>query len=93
MFKNSTHVFVEDSIWGNKDRKYIANYGTFVLRLQKLMLRRRRGILRLHLWVITADHRIGGRGDWMERVSMRCNDAQLMAVYPGKQQPAMSHLK
>ena len=30
MFKNSTRVFVEDIIWGKKERKYIANYGTTV---------------------------------------------------------------
>jgi len=27
MFRNSTRVFVEDLIWGDKERKYIANYG------------------------------------------------------------------
>ena len=35
MFKNSTRVFVEDSIWGKKERKYIANYGTIVSWLQQ----------------------------------------------------------
>jgi hypothetical protein len=27
MFKNSTRTFVMDMIWGEKERKYIANYG------------------------------------------------------------------
>jgi len=35
MFKNSTRVFVEDTIWGNKERKYIANFGNFVPQMQQ----------------------------------------------------------
>jgi hypothetical protein len=27
IFKNSTRAFLEDNIWGDKERKYIANYG------------------------------------------------------------------
>jgi hypothetical protein len=30
IFRNSTRTFLEDSIWENKERKYIANYGSLL---------------------------------------------------------------
>lgn len=30
MFRNSTRILVMDTIWGDKERKYIANYGIYL---------------------------------------------------------------
>jgi hypothetical protein len=44
LFKNSTRALVEDVIWGNKERKYIANYGN-VFYMRALTLIRGGGVL------------------------------------------------
>lgn len=50
MFRNSARTFVEDTVWGNKHRKYIANYGMMVLHVQTdSIMQRARSFMITHM--------------------------------------------
>jgi hypothetical protein len=72
MFKNSTRAFVEETIWENKERKYIANYGIpFDVQTN---IGRWRGVFWLHLWSVVcikcSDQKCSRHGRCIECSSM-----------------------